>query len=206
MSWATRNKWIVLAIASGACAAFNGVFAKLTTTELTTSISRSLSKFLHLSSIGGAFEVILRGAFFGLNLLFNGIMWTLFTQALAKGSSTTQVSIINTSSNFVLTAFLGLVIFAESLPPLWWLGAALLVAGNVIVGRKDEAGDADANVEADANAYVPVPQERSDSFQDEDYDGRDRVKQAGQGVDEDIIDLGDLTGLETSNGDGTERR
>lgn len=29
MSWAARNKWIVLAIASGACAAFNGVFAKL---------------------------------------------------------------------------------------------------------------------------------------------------------------------------------
>lgn len=29
MGWARQNKWIVLAIASGACAAFNGVFAKL---------------------------------------------------------------------------------------------------------------------------------------------------------------------------------
>lgn len=29
MAWATQNKWVVLAIASGACAAFNGVFAKL---------------------------------------------------------------------------------------------------------------------------------------------------------------------------------
>lgn len=28
-SLATRNQWIVLAVASGACAAFNGVFAKL---------------------------------------------------------------------------------------------------------------------------------------------------------------------------------
>jgi len=28
-SWAQRNQWIVLALASGACAAFNGVFAKL---------------------------------------------------------------------------------------------------------------------------------------------------------------------------------
>jgi hypothetical protein len=27
--WTIRNQWIVLAIASGACAAFNGVFAKL---------------------------------------------------------------------------------------------------------------------------------------------------------------------------------
>jgi hypothetical protein len=29
LSWAQRNQWIVFALASGACAAFNGVFAKL---------------------------------------------------------------------------------------------------------------------------------------------------------------------------------
>lgn len=28
-SWAQRNQWLVYALASGACAAFNGVFAKL---------------------------------------------------------------------------------------------------------------------------------------------------------------------------------
>jgi drug/metabolite transporter (DMT)-like permease len=67
-------------------------------------------------------------------------MWTLFTTALARGNSTTQVSIMNTSSNFVITAILGFAIFSEALPPLWWLGAAMLVAGNVIIGRKDEGG------------------------------------------------------------------
>lgn len=65
-------------------------------------------------------------------------MWALFTKALARGTSTTQVSIINTSSNFMITAILGFIIFSESLPPLWWLGAALLVAGNVIIGRREE--------------------------------------------------------------------
>lgn len=108
--------------------------------------------------------------FFGLNLIFNGVvcisllftqsyhsphplvssprlstnpsqMWALFTKALARGTSTTQVSILNTSSNFMITALLGLIIFSESLPPLWFLGAALLVAGNVIIGRRDEGGD-----------------------------------------------------------------
>jgi multidrug transporter EmrE-like cation transporter len=72
----------------------------------------------------------------GLTIAFQ--MWTLFTKALTRGNSTTQVSIINTSSNFVITAILGVAIFSESLPPLWWLGAAMLVAGNVIIGRKDE--------------------------------------------------------------------
>jgi len=28
-AWSRRNRWIVFAMASGACAAFNGVFAKL---------------------------------------------------------------------------------------------------------------------------------------------------------------------------------
>ena len=28
-TWVRRNQWIVFALASGACAAFNGVFAKL---------------------------------------------------------------------------------------------------------------------------------------------------------------------------------
>jgi len=65
-------------------------------------------------------------------------MWTLFTKALARGTSTTQVSIINTSSNFMITAVLGFIVFSESLPPLWFLGAALLVAGNVIIGRREE--------------------------------------------------------------------
>ena len=74
-------------------------------------------------------------------------MWTLFTRALARGHSATQVSIMNTSANFVLTALLGLAIFSEALPPLWWVGAAMLVAGNVIIGRKDE-GKAEAASEA----------------------------------------------------------
>ena len=58
--------------------------------------------------------------------------------ALARGTSTTQVTVINTSSNFILTAVLGYLIFTERLPPLWWLGAALLMAGSVIIGRRDE--------------------------------------------------------------------
>lgn len=80
-------------------------------------------------------------------------MWTLFTKALARGTSTTQVSIINTSANFMITAFLGLIIFSESLPPLWWLGAALLVAGNVIIGRREEA---DPDKAADDSASTPA--------------------------------------------------
>lgn len=150
-SWTVRNRWIVFAIASGACAAFNGVFAKLTTNELSTHIAHGIASFLGLTDLERFVEVVIRASFFGLNLVFNGVMWTLFTQALTKGQSTTQVSIINTSTNFVITALLGLAIFAESLPPLWWAGAALLVAGNVIIGRgKQEEESGESNSEETA--------------------------------------------------------
>lgn len=65
-------------------------------------------------------------------------MWALFTAALTRASSTTRVSIINTSTNFMLTALLGLAMFGEKLPPLWWVGAAGLVVGNVVIGRREE--------------------------------------------------------------------
>ena len=119
-------------------------------------------------------------------------MWTLFTKALTRGHSTTQVSILNTSSNFVLTALMGFIVFSESLPPLWWLGAAMLVAGNVIVGRKDEGipgsgddadgadGAAASDAESGNGGYEHVPQE-------EGLDLGDEVKD-----DEDVPDLGEL--------------
>lgn len=75
---------------------------------------------------------------FGLNLLFNAIMWALFTRALTLATSTTRVSIINTSANFMVTAVLGALIFNEALPGLWWIGAAMLAAGSVVIGMREE--------------------------------------------------------------------
>lgn len=129
--------------------------------------------------------------FFGLNLIFNGVMWTLFTQALAKGNSTTQVSIMNTSSNFVITALLGLIIFSESLPPLWWVGAALLVAGNVIIGSQDESDKAKADEASPGQdglgSYRDLPSTENEAANE--LDTEDVLLKDG---DEDVVELGDL--------------
>jgi hypothetical protein len=71
-------------------------------------------------------------------------MWGLFTRALTLASSTVRVSIINTSANFVVTAILGALVFSEKLPGLWWLGAAMLVTGSVIIGMREETAEKDA--------------------------------------------------------------
>ncbi|KXJ85823.1 hypothetical protein Micbo1qcDRAFT_186428 [Microdochium bolleyi] len=202
MSFTKRNQWIVLAMASGACAAFNGVFAKLTTNDLTTTIAKGISHLFGMDGVRVYIEVIVRVIFFSLNLIFNGVMWTLFTQALAKGSSTTQVSIMNTSTNFMITAVLGFIIFSESLPPLWWLGAAMLVAGNVIIGRKDggsEDGDEDADGDDAVSSLDPLAANGEEYRDGDDADGvagryRDDPEsgRSRDPEDEDVAHIGDL--------------
>ena len=76
--------------------------------------------------------------FFGMNQISNAIMWILFTKALTAATSTTRVSILNTSANFMVTAILGLIIFGEKLPLGWWAGASLLIAGTVVIGSQKE--------------------------------------------------------------------
>ncbi|KAK5059998.1 hypothetical protein LTR84_009882 [Exophiala bonariae] len=130
--------WIVLAVSSGACAAINGVFAKLTTTALTSTLSSHIALLLSLSATNKVIEFLVRGTFFLLNLAFNAAMWALFTAALTRADSTTRVSIVNVSANFVVTAVLGWMIFSEKLNGMWWGGASLLAIGNVVIGRREE--------------------------------------------------------------------
>ncbi|RMZ17059.1 hypothetical protein D0860_00709 [Hortaea werneckii] len=153
-----RSGWLSYAIASGGCAALNGVFAKLTTTQLTTTWATHVSRVFGLEEPSHITDMLVRGLFFLLNLAFNAVMWGLFTRALTLATSTVRVSVINTSANFMVTAILGAMVFKESLPgglfPLhiimlladmliiagtWWLGASFLVAGSVIIGRRGEA-------------------------------------------------------------------
>ncbi|KAI9774307.1 MAG: hypothetical protein M1840_004201 [Geoglossum simile] len=168
------QKWIPIAIASGLCAAANGMFAKLTgddrtTTALTTSIAGAIAHFVGLSRENKIMEFGIRAVFFGLNLVFNGIMWALFTSALKRSPSTTRVSIVNTSANFLFSALLGLMVFAETLPPLWWLGAVFLVAGNFFVGRRAEGdGDGEGVVEGQREGGEEEGEEANEDDSDDD--------------------------------------
>lgn len=64
-------------------------------------------------------------------------MWALYTKALSISPSAVQVNVVNTASNFIITALLGALVFGEKLPMLWWVGAGFLVAGSVVIGGRD---------------------------------------------------------------------
>lgn len=102
-----------------------------------------------------------------MNLAFNALMWALFTSALTRASSTTRVSIVNTSANFMLTAFAGWMVFGESLPGLWWVGAGGLVVGNVVIGRREEEGD----VAKLGGCGVEEEEERREGYRDRAGEG-----------------------------------
>ncbi|KAL4957801.1 hypothetical protein BDW69DRAFT_155781 [Aspergillus filifer] len=134
-----KPRWILLAVASGAFAAFNGLFAKLTTDEQTISFANGLLSIFGATADDHPFLLlVVRGICLGLNVLCNIIMWALFTRALTAAPSTTKVSITNTSANFLITALLGMAVFSERVAGLWWLGAAMLAAGGILVGMREE--------------------------------------------------------------------
>jgi drug/metabolite transporter (DMT)-like permease len=57
---------------------------------------------------------------------------------LTAAPSTTKVSITNTSANFLITALLGMIVFREKVGGLWWLGAAMMGGGCILVGMREE--------------------------------------------------------------------
>ena len=56
----TRTQWLIFAIASGGCAALNGVFAKLTTTKLTATWATGISHFVGLEESSVVVEFVVR--------------------------------------------------------------------------------------------------------------------------------------------------
>ncbi|KAJ5855614.1 uncharacterized protein N7529_009558 [Penicillium soppii] len=134
----SASPWVILAVTSGAFAALNGVFAKLTTDQHTTSFAQSIAHIFGKDS-SPFIEMLVRVACLGLNVLCNIIMWALFTRALTAGPSTTKVSITNTASNFLATAVLGMVVFQEAVGGLWWVGAGMMGAGCILVGMREGA-------------------------------------------------------------------
>ncbi|KAK2766772.1 hypothetical protein FQN54_006086 [Arachnomyces sp. PD_36] len=190
----THSKWLLLALSSGAFAALNGLFAKLTTTELTSSISDSIAGFLSLPE--GWVEVCVRGSFFALNLLSNITMWALFTRALTAANSTTRVSVMNTSANFLVTAVLGMVVFEEKVGGLWWLGAAGMGVGCIIVGMRDEGGKdgkggeegRDGGDDGQEEGVVLLGGERESEDESEDGE-REGRKRRDSGEEEDLVRL-----------------
>ncbi|KAF9363516.1 hypothetical protein BGX34_003913 [Mortierella sp. NVP85] len=145
---------IPTAILAGTFAALASVFAKLTldvrtvdflqhacNTLVAPTTPYCTSLFVAEEGETGPIVVAVRATCFGLIFICNAAMWTLFTKALNRSKSSATVTVINSASNFCLTAVLGYALFSEPLALQWWFGASLIVIGSVLVSS-NETGDA----------------------------------------------------------------
>lgn len=136
--------------------------------------------------------------FLGMNQISNAIMWILFTRALTAASSTTQVSILNTSANFMVTAILGLIMFGEKLPLGWWAGASLLIAGTIVIGAQREEEKAERRIQHQRSSSEDVRLQESDVMAltlgagglEEDAIANARYKDDPDGPDDPPMDVG----------------
>jgi hypothetical protein len=114
-------------------------------------------------------------------------MWALFTRALTAAPSTTKVSITNTSANFLVTAILGMIVFGERVRGLWWLGAAMMGAGCILVGMREETKPNEADRRGNEGEEETITLTGDDEVHDDD-DGtgpyRDEVEEDETGEED----------------------
>lgn len=103
------------------------------------------------------------------------------------------------------------MIFAEKLPPLWWVGAAGLVVGNVVIGRREEEedGDGDGKSRQQRQAAKGVRLEGDDGPVGEGY--KDHREGDGEEVGGDVLEMDtdvedEARGVSARGGVGDERR
>lgn len=131
-------------------------------------------------------------------------MWALFTGALTRAESTTRVSIINVSANFVITALLGWMIFGEQLKGMWWVGAAFLAAGNVVIGRREEEGSGKNTRAGGSGSLVDETREEEEAealVRDGSFDGARRERGGAS-----LVELDDFDGSESGAGGRREEQ
>jgi len=100
-----------------------------------------MKKYLvHFQESHPFFEIIVQGGLGGLWILSNLLMLQTFNKALQNSSTTIQVSIVNTASNFIVTAVIGKVAFDEHLSLVWWCGTTLILAGIYLISSDRNHG------------------------------------------------------------------
>jgi hypothetical protein len=102
--------FVLYAMLAGAFGALSGVAGKLSVTD-----SVSLAAYFRVAT-------------FLANGFCTAQMWRYYLKALSLGSTPT-CQVINTATNFVVSAAVGFAVFGEEVNSLWCIGATLVVCG-----------------------------------------------------------------------------
>ncbi|GET91577.1 hypothetical protein, conserved [Leishmania tarentolae] len=130
---------------AGACGALSSVVGKLAVESARVpSLVRRGGLYLQLDlatmeMVQTIVPWLLRLFFFVMNAILTGSMWRFYLKALSQGP-TPVCQILNTGTNFVVSALAGLVLFEEEVTPMWGTGALLIVLGLALVVSDPQVG------------------------------------------------------------------
>ncbi|CCW60407.1 unnamed protein product [Phytomonas sp. EM1] len=141
--------YIVCACLAGACGALSGVVGKLAVTstnapalaDYTLKTLEFYNAYLPISGVSSTIRSermvsvlswLLRSVFFIANAFFTGQMWRYYLKALSAGS-TPVCQILNTGTNFAVSAFIGILFFLEEVNVMWVCGALMVLAGLALI-------------------------------------------------------------------------
>mmetsp|Transcript_5012 Transcript_5012/g.7656 ORF Transcript_5012/g.7656 Transcript_5012/m.7656 type:complete len:142 (+) Transcript_5012:116-541(+) len=131
----------VEAIFSGALAACASALGKISLngTSVAVSISRSFCLIFFNESQCPLVDWTIRSFFLGLMFACNGLMMAYFVRALKKETSTLYVTALSTSSNFVISGCIGILLFNEYVPKMWYVGAFVCAFGAGLISFSQTA-------------------------------------------------------------------
>ena len=69
----------------------------------------------------------------------NVFMWRCYSKALSLSSTSIQPTIVTKTSNFLLSALVGFVVFAEPINILWFGGFLLILLGVYLISTENES-------------------------------------------------------------------
>ncbi|XP_069769573.1 transmembrane protein 42a isoform X2 [Narcine bancroftii] len=109
-----------------------GLFGALAATAAKLSLGGERMKRREIGVEAEGLHLLLRVGCGGLVFLCNALMWTFFAKSL-RYSSSAQASLTTNASNFLLSAFLGHLLFGEVQEVLWWIGITLTLCGLLLL-------------------------------------------------------------------------
>ncbi|XP_021339923.1 transmembrane protein 42-like isoform X2 [Mizuhopecten yessoensis] len=127
-----RGEGNLMALLAGTMAALGSVFAKL---AFNGDIILQGCEVVVDITVCGKVMWYLQGLCFGLIFVSNALMWTCFTKSLQLCPSSLEATVINTATNFIVSALIGWMFFHEILSLKWWIGSLLILSGLMLIHR-----------------------------------------------------------------------
>lgn len=87
-------------------------------------------------------SLVQKAVFAILMLISNAMVWRYFVKGLHSNDSSTLVpTVISTASNFIVSGFLGSLVFKEDVNMLWLIGAIMIFSGLYCIISEEEMLD-----------------------------------------------------------------